>query len=577
MSISFYNDIQKAVAPSVALLKLQTYLNRSEPQLIRWLYNTWNAQGKAITYKELREAILNGDITPEMVKDWNIDYSRFVTDHLLPSWEKSFEEAAKELSNRYPAFSFDPTAEGVREWTQTNAARFVTNVTTTQIEGLRAVVRRAALLDNMNVDDLGRVIRPMVGLTHQQTMANLNYYEKLIQNGVKESKAKEMSIKYSARQHRYRGQMIARTELAFAYNQGEDMAVRQAYEQGYMGKYRKVWCTADDERTCDICGGLEGKEIEMDETFDFKSNIHGETIKRVPPAHPHCRCAVIYEEVEAPRIDGTAPPTAEPQGKIDTPPAEDPNQITFTPASSIKEANTYARDVLGIPHANYSGTTVSIANEWNKGLTDTFNRFPELKANFEFVGTCQNRNKFVKKELYPYAMERFKRLNPGYTEKELDKAVKQWVAKKYAKPISADIWAQSSRQKRAAGITISDKHTGQSFLNSLKRNVESKFHPEGCDTVRSVLDHEIGHQIDDLLDLWDSPEIAKLYRSMTNDEMTQALSEYAWNNSNPIETREFVAEAWSEYMNNPSPRPVAKQVGEIIEEEYRKFKQRQGV
>lgn len=577
MSISFYNDIQKAVTPSVALLKLQTYLNRSEPQLIRWLYNTWNAQGQAITYKELREAILNGDITPEMVKDWNIDYSRFVTDHLLPSWEKSFEEAAKELSNRYPAFSFDPTAEGVREWTQTNAARFVTNVTTTQIEGLRAVVRRAALLDNMNVDDLGRVIRPMVGLTHQQTMANLNYYEKLIQNGVKESKAKEMSIKYSARQHRYRGQMIARTELAFAYNQGEDMAVRQAYEQGYMGKYRKIWCTADDERTCEICGGLEGKEIAMDETFDFKSNIHGETIKRVPPAHPHCRCAVIYEEIEPPKVDGTTPPTTEPQGEIDTPPEENPNQITFTPASSIKEANTYAQDVLGIPHANYSGTTVSIANEWNKGLTDTFNRFPELKANFEFVGTCQNRNKFMKKELYPYAMERFKRLNPGYTEKELDKAVKQWVAKKYAKPISADIWAQSSRQKRAAGITISDKHTGQAFLNSLKRNVESKFHPEGCDTVRSVLDHEIGHQIDDLLDLWDSPEIAKLYRSMTNDEMTQALSEYAWNNSNPIETREFVAEAWSEYMNNPSPRPVAKQVGEIIEEEYRKFKQRQGV
>lgn len=572
MSILFYNDVQKAVIPSVALTKLRTYLNRTEPQVIRWLYNTWNAQGKSITYKELREAILNGDLTPEMVKDWNIDYSRFVTEHLLPTWEKSFIEAAKELETRYPAFSFDTTAVGVREWTQLNSARFVTNVTTTQIEGLRAVVRRAALLDDLNVDELGRVIRPMVGLTYQQSMANLNYYEKLIQSGVKEAKAKEMSIKYSAQQHRYRGQMIARTEIAFAYNQGEDMAVRQAYEQGYMGKYQKVWCTADDERVCDVCGGLDGKTIDMDEKFDYSSKLHGEMIKRVPPAHPHCRCAVIYEEIEPPQIDGTAPPQ-----EVNTPDEEDLNQIEFSPADSIKEANTFAKDVLGIPNVNYTGTTVHIANEWNKGLTDAFNRFPELKENFDFVGTCQNRNKFLKKELYPYAMDRFKRVNPRLTEKQLDKPVKSWITKNYAKPIGADVWAQSSRQKRARGITISDKHTGEAFLNSLKRNVESKFHPVGCDTVRSVLDHEIGHQIDDLLDLWDNPEIAKLYRSMTNDEMTEALSQYAWNNSAQIEGREFIAEAWSEYMNNPTPRPVAKSVGEIIEEEYRKYKQRKGM
>lgn len=572
MAIIFYNDksIRKANANHIALRQLYSFIDINQPKLAKFLNNMWQEQEKAITYKQIREAILGGDLTSAMVESWQQSYSRFVAEHMLPKWEEAFKASATELKNQYPQFAFDGTAEAVRQWNMDNAARFVTNCTTEQIKGLRAAIRRATDLakDGMNVTELSRVIRPMVGLTAAQTRANLNYYQKLIDNGMSEKKAQEKAIKLSAKQHRYRAQMIARTELAFSYNQGQYLAVKQAQEQNLMGKCRKVWVTADTERTCAYCNALDGKEIEMDEDFDIQTTLKGSLIKRCPPAHPHCMCAINYIEVEPPAFKPEEPDTQPPE-------EETADEDVFVPAKSIKEANEYAMNVLGVPHADYKGTTLEVANEWNRGLFDNFKRFPELRDNFDFVGTCQNRNKHAKKELYPYVMDKFKRVNPGFTEAQLDKAVKQYITKKYAPPISSHTYAQSCKTGKIKGVTISSRWQGESFLNSIKEDVVFKFHPQGCDTIRSILDHEIGHQIDDMLDLWDNVEIARLFKSMTPGEMTNKLSRYAWDNSNPMTEREFVAEAWAEYVNNPEPREVARKVGEIIEEEYRKFKARQ--
>lgn len=295
-------NIQKATAEATVLRLLRSFLDAKEPSLVRILVHTWRSQGNAITYKELREAILSGDISADLLDEWMQDYSRFVVKHMQPAWEEAIEEAIGVLEKKYPAFFFDPMASGVREWTAAHSAEFVTNVTTAQIEGIRAVVRRAAVLEDMTVDQLARVIRPMVGLTKQQSLANMKYYETLIQNGMAETKALDKAIRYAARQHRYRGYNIARTELAFAYNQGSYEGTKQAQAAGYMGDVVKVWCTADDERVCSICGGLEGKEVAMDEDFDFKTKLAGRnaTIRRVPPAHPSCRCGVLYKEISPP-------------------------------------------------------------------------------------------------------------------------------------------------------------------------------------------------------------------------------------------------------------------------------------
>lgn len=290
---------------SLALLKLRRFLDTNEPQLAYFLQTLWNHQGNAITYKELREAILNGELDPQTILDWEQDYSKFVTAYLLPAWTNAIEEANTTLKEKYPLFHFDPAREGVKEWLDTKAASFVTNSTQEQIAAINAVVRRASLMQDMTVDGLARAVRPMVGLTVQQANANLNYYNNMIESGLSERQALERSIKYSARQHRYRGYNIARTELAFAYNKGAHFGTEQAIAEGYLGHMKKTWCTADDERVCPVCGQLEGKTIEMDEDFDFKTKLAASNpgIRRTPPAHPSCRCTVLYVEVEPPKFD----------------------------------------------------------------------------------------------------------------------------------------------------------------------------------------------------------------------------------------------------------------------------------
>lgn len=287
-----------------ALRKLRSFLDTSEPDLVYFLTNLWRAQGKAITYKEIREAILAGELSQEYLEQWTQDYDKFVVKHLLPAWEEAMKAATDEMAARYKDWHFDPMADGVKNWTRTHSAEFVTSVTQSQIDGLRAVIRRAATLEDQNVDMLARAIRPMVGLYKQQAEANLNYYNTLIGNGMSEKKALELSIRYGARQHRYRGYLIARTELAFSYNQGLYEGVKQAQAKGYMGDVVKIWCTADDERTCGQCGELEGKAVAMDEDFDIQTRLStsvSPTIRKVPPAHPGCRCSVIYKEIEPKR------------------------------------------------------------------------------------------------------------------------------------------------------------------------------------------------------------------------------------------------------------------------------------
>ena len=300
--------IEKDAASNAVLRRLRAFLDRKEPELVRVLVTTWNAQGRAITYKELRESIMEGDINGDAIQadlqQWWDDYARFVVLYLRPAWDAAMQAATADLKRRYPKWYFDPYAENVEEWCREGAARFVTEVTHSQIEGLRAVVQRAATLGAFSVDELSRVIRPMVGLNHPQAVANMKYYESLIENGMSEKKAKDLAIRYAARQHRYRGYLIARTELAFAYNQGSYEGTKQAQRAGYMGETVKVWSTAADERVCPICGALEGKRIAMDDDWDFTTKLtrlpNTETIRKVPPAHPNCRCAVKYVEITPP-------------------------------------------------------------------------------------------------------------------------------------------------------------------------------------------------------------------------------------------------------------------------------------
>lgn len=236
-----------------------------------------------------------------MLLQWQQFYAMFVADALQPLWDGAFEATAAQISSVRNGFQYDKGAPAVRRWTENRAADFVTSCSKETQAGIRAALKHSVYHEDISVDELAQVIRPMVGLTRPQVVANQNYYNRLLDGGMKSEKAAQRSIKYAEQQHRYRAQMIARTESAMAYNHAEYEVVRQAQADGYMGHANKVWCTADDERTCDVCGALDGKSVEMDDNFEFQTKLpKSKGMARVPPAHPHCRCTTLYEESDEP-------------------------------------------------------------------------------------------------------------------------------------------------------------------------------------------------------------------------------------------------------------------------------------
>lgn len=234
------NEIKKAgkVIPINALVarhKMKKFIDAKEPELVYFLQTLWNNQQRAITYKELREAILDGYLSEKIMEEWYQDYSRFVIEKVAPMWQDAMKEANKAFTAALPDYIYNPMHEGVVNWTNDRAAQFVTNVTQDQVSAMREVIKRATQLNDMNVDELSRAIRPMIGLDYRQAIANENYYMNMINSGLKPKIALEKSIKYSARQNRHRGYRIARTELSFSYNQGSYFGTKQAQEQGLLG------------------------------------------------------------------------------------------------------------------------------------------------------------------------------------------------------------------------------------------------------------------------------------------------------------------------------------------------------
>lgn len=75
---------------------------------------------------------------------------------------------------------------------------------------------------------------------------------------------------------------IATTEITRTYAEGNAVAGDELKKQFPGVKVVEIWFTNNDDRVCDICGPLDGKEVELNQ--EFASGIMR------PPAHVNCRC-----------------------------------------------------------------------------------------------------------------------------------------------------------------------------------------------------------------------------------------------------------------------------------------------
>ena len=284
------------------------YLEGNIHEPVKWLARFWKDQATVFTYRELLTLVTDENEPEKLFSTWFQDYGKLLREKITPMWQSAFLAGA----NTNPtingiSYQVNTSDTAVRQWILDRGAELVTNVTEDQVNAVRYIIAESKA-NRMGSAETARYIRPTVGLTERQAAANLRLYnttkEKLKEDHPRmtdeaiERKARTIAGRYAQKQQMTRAETIARTEMAFAYNQGNDTAIRQAMNQGLVPIMRKVWTTADDGHVCPACEDLDGTEIDMDS--EFKVTV-GKRVKRtlscsIPPMHPRCKCAVMYEE-----------------------------------------------------------------------------------------------------------------------------------------------------------------------------------------------------------------------------------------------------------------------------------------
>ncbi len=280
----------------------------------------------------------------------------------------------------------------------------------------------------------------------------------------------------------------------------------------------------------------------------------GKTLELFPPKHPYFKGPKPEQVKQV--IDGYTP-------------------AEWTP-KTVAEAEQFYRDKLGI-NCSLAGFTAKQMEQIEaifRSVERHFQCFPELKKTTLFVGSVLGRikllseHKLAELKADPY----FARLG----DVELKKYVSSWITRMKVRAGSSTYAYSHGAFKDwgLSGIAFNTTWKGEKIDTSLANDVKSKWHPPGCGTLKAVFDHELGHEIDRLLGARTNVDFLKLFnqeQSQGKAHITEVLSTYGSKNA-----AEFIAEAWSEYLNNKTPRPVAVAVGTLIKKLYAEKHQSSG-
>lgn len=205
----------------------------------------------------------------------------------IPNWARPTQQKV-EFS-----MSFNKTNPNSLAFASKRAGQLITS-----IDELTRTAIRKIIIDSFNEQldyrATARRIKNIIGLHPKWADAVTKFekreLERLIKSGMKEAKARQKSAesasKYADRLRGARATMIARTEIQIAQNEGRYEGWKQANEEGFVDPSSlKMWVTAKDERTCDICAPLDGELVPWDGVFSIGLEA--------PIVHPHCRCAMV--------------------------------------------------------------------------------------------------------------------------------------------------------------------------------------------------------------------------------------------------------------------------------------------
>ena len=218
----------------------------------------------------------------------NMDFTK------VPRWASNAPEKIKFN------LSFNKTNPNSLAFAQRRAGELVKSIDEATRQSIRNIITDS-FANQVSPQITAMRIKNIIGLHPKWADAVVEFEKRetarLIKAGVAESKAVKTAqgsaAAYADRLKQARATTIARTEIQIAQNEGRYEGWKQAADAGYVDPAStKTWMTAKDERTCDICGPLDGETVPWNGIFSIGDEVPGRV-------HPNCRCAMI---INAPQI-----------------------------------------------------------------------------------------------------------------------------------------------------------------------------------------------------------------------------------------------------------------------------------
>jgi hypothetical protein len=270
--------------------QLNRFLVDAEPEVATFVKALWADMSKEISSPIAGQMISQRSVPASIIEIWDRQYADFIDGVLSQKWAESMRAGESNLASKWRLL----TPANINTWMDNRGPALFDGLITQQSRSLNQMIRFFATEAPLAQDTLASIISPAVGLTEKQSKALTGHFNALTEAGASEDSIRLSMSARASKFQRARADMIARTELASAYNGGIDVAIRQGIDDGvFEGEVQKVWRTQDDERVCPICGPLDETSVDMGDSFS-SLGFTGD----VPPAHPMCRCVVLYEDQE---------------------------------------------------------------------------------------------------------------------------------------------------------------------------------------------------------------------------------------------------------------------------------------
>lgn len=283
---------------------LRGYINNKKPAMKGFLFDTWNAQAEAVRFQELSTAASTGKINKGWLKQWRKDYVAMINEHIDPEWRAAQDSGAgfmvEEMAKTVGIEVVMPeVSKRLEAWIAERGSMLIKELTKQQRLAINNTIRHFVVDLGVGPTDLGKVLRPMIGLTKRESAAVIKRNTAFKELGLSKREVIRRTNDYQGFLTRKRGEKIARTEIASAYNQGALEAVKQAKAANQLaGVIAKRWWTAIDERVCPWCSDLHNTVIGLESNYTITPIAGRKTLDfhgSAPPSHPSCRCTIIYE------------------------------------------------------------------------------------------------------------------------------------------------------------------------------------------------------------------------------------------------------------------------------------------